>query len=146
MAFIVFVLFASTNWIDLFSCIWVLCSVLLLCLAWRDVKWGPWWSQRLGKQVHPHHQTSLTDNIKAMRMKQEIHWNKTNRTEHFWRTNETRTEEKIVTCSMSGCSGLYSGLVSTCSGTNPIFLKMWRDSCSLIGPRWRLQTFLSSKK
>lgn len=42
-----------------------LCSVLLLCLAWRDVEWGSWWSQGLGKQVHPHHQTSLVDSIKA---------------------------------------------------------------------------------
>lgn len=72
--------------------------------------------------------------------------NKMNNAEIFWRTNETWREEKAVTCSMSGCSGLYSGLVSTCSGTNPIFLKMWRDSCSLIGPRWRLETFLSSKE
>lgn len=44
-----------------------LCGVLLLGLARRDVEWGSWWSQGLGKQVHPHHQTSLVDGIKAGR-------------------------------------------------------------------------------
>lgn len=33
----------------------------LLSFAWCDIEWGPRWSQGLGKQVHPHHQTPLTE-------------------------------------------------------------------------------------
>lgn len=72
----------NVYWLLLCFCYYLLhlglCIVLLLCLAWCDVERGPWWSQGLGKQVHPHHQTSLMDNIKIVRTKQEIHWQQNN--------------------------------------------------------------------
>ena len=71
-------------------------------------------------------------------------WGNTTKEQSQTEMEYTNTHTHI-TCSISGCRGLYSGLVSTCSGTSPILLKMWRASCSLIGPRWRLNAFLSSE-
>lgn len=36
-----------------------MCGFLLLSFARCDVEWGSRWSQGLGEQVHPHHQTPL---------------------------------------------------------------------------------------
>lgn len=37
-----------------------MCGFLLLSFARCYVEWGSRWSQGLGEQVHPHHQTPLT--------------------------------------------------------------------------------------
>lgn len=129
------------------------CVFLLLSFAWCDVERGSRWSQGLWEQVHPHHQTALTDSTNDQSQNTNGRRQNTNRKPPRQVVVETKGTHTCirscwvcVTCSISGCSGLYSGLVSTCSGTNPIFLKMWRDSRSLIGPRWCLHTFLSSEK
>ena len=122
------------------------CALLLLGLAWCDVERGSRWSQRLGEQVDPHHQAPLTDSTNN----QSEGRNKNNPTDRHGNRCDRLISVCVcvcvcVTCSMSGCRGLYSGRVSTCSGTRPSFLKMWRDRRSFIGPRWRLDTFLSSE-
>lgn len=41
------------------------CMFLLFGFAWRDVEWRPRRSQRLGEEIHPHHQTPLTNSTNS---------------------------------------------------------------------------------
>lgn len=83
-----------------------MCGFLLLSLARCDVEWGSRWSQGLGEQVHPHHQTALihSGNDRSQ-----------NRTEHGRITqHQPQVSRRTATvgcetkkCSMTMLSGRY---------------------------------------
>lgn len=75
---------------------WHICVFvfLLFGLSWRDVERRSRWSQRLGEEVNPHHQTPLTESTNKQTKGKKMLWKK--------KAGKDKTEKDLSTHTSAG--------------------------------------------